>query len=241
MCPANSCLISIKGSQFITAKFRVSHSAGVSKSCLQSSAVGHHLHFLSVSNKSAQFTCQNDSSNPSAKRKCPGTHLGRTNHFVFGSVLITSCNKIPRTSCCSCQTCPHVPPFLWKDCSAGAQGTGRRSSRIGRGKFITPLLLQAEKMEVLSRAELILQSGGENTENHLYFFSSNNANITQVVTVCFQGRKGHSTQSPRWLSSLQQREQGLGLKLCSVWGRRGLSTDPCAGMEMWSRDRKSVV
>lgn len=106
MCPANSCLISIKGSQFITAKFQVSHSAGVSKSCLQSSAVGHHLHFLSVSNKSAQFTCQNDSSNPSAKRRCPGTHLGRTNHFVFGSVIITSCNKIPRTSCCSCQTCP---------------------------------------------------------------------------------------------------------------------------------------
>lgn len=95
MCPANSCLISIKGRQFITGKFRVSHSAGVSKSCLQSSAVGHHLHFLSVSNKSAQFTCQNDSSNPSAKRKCPGTHLGRTNHFVFGSVIITSCNKIP--------------------------------------------------------------------------------------------------------------------------------------------------
>lgn len=87
-------------------------------------------------------------------------------------------------------------PFPWKDCSAGAQGTGRRSGRICRGKFITPLLLQAEKMEVLSRAELIPHSGGENTENHLYFFSSNNANITQVVTVCFQGRKGHSTQSP---------------------------------------------
>lgn len=107
MCPASSpqlpCLYQ---SHFITGKSQLSHRAAAPKSCLQSSAVGHHLHFLTVSNKSAQFTCQSDSSSPCASRKCPGTSSGRTNHFGFGSVIISSCNEIPRTSCCSCQTHP---------------------------------------------------------------------------------------------------------------------------------------
>lgn len=117
-------------------KLCVSHNAGVSKSCLKSSLVGHHLHFLSVSNKSAQFTCQNDSSNPSAGRKCPGTHSGRTNHFGFGSVIITSCNKIPRTSCCSCQTYPQ-PLFCGRiaQLELKAQAEGRAGFAEGSSSF----------------------------------------------------------------------------------------------------------
>lgn len=103
-----------------------SHSAGAPKSCLQSSVVGHHLNFLSVSNKSAQSTCQNDSSKPSARRKCPGTHSRRTNHFGFGSVTITSCNEIPE---------PHAAHVRHIHISHGAQGTDRRLSRICRGKY----------------------------------------------------------------------------------------------------------
>lgn len=171
MCPAHSQqLPCLHQSQIITGKLQVSHGAGGSKSCLQSSVVGHHLHFLSVSNKSAQFSCQNDSSNPSARRKCPGTHSGRTNHSGLGSAIITSCNKIPSTSCCSCQTHPQ-PLFCARiaQLELKAQTGGRAGYAEGSSSF--HCFFPAEKMELLSRAELILQSGGENIGNHLYFFS----------------------------------------------------------------------
>lgn len=95
---------------------------------------------------------KNHSTYPSAKRKCPWTHLGRSNNFLFGSVIITSHKKIRRAMLDPCTN-----PSLQKDCRAVAQGTGTKSIRICRqpsfaGKFIILLIHKAEETAALSQS-----------------------------------------------------------------------------------------